>query len=377
MRDSVGYRKKNLALLDSVKNNIISEEFNNTLIIACHHILENNLFLMDYLIRLGIKPENVFLMGKSYSTSKQLIKAYSSLGIKVHDNSMAFDSHVSFDEQFSNYIRNFLEDIKKNDLSKYRKILILDDGGELLTQANEYFKEDTRVIGVEQTSSGYQKIKRLNLNFPIINVATSRAKLEYESPMIAEAIIKELYKRFSQMDKKLRNILIMGNGPIGASIAKALKEEYEVFIYDSDKKRTMISDGTLEKILPICDVIIGCSGKNSIAESKHPYLKKGVILVSASSSDREFESHKIRKKHERTSNTHKDFCTEDVVLLNGGFPLNFDGYKSNVPLEDIQLTSALMLSAAIQAITHSYEKQIIDLNNPAQELIIDRFKELQ
>jgi hypothetical protein len=42
-----------------------------------------------------------------------------------------------------------------------------------------------------------------------------------------------------------------------------------------------------------------------------------------------------------------------VRLLNGGFPVIFDGRVNCVPPNDIQVTRALMLGAAMQAITTS------------------------
>lgn len=369
-------KRKKLPLLESLQNGLQEMSFQNTLLIMCHHVLESNLILIDYLIKTGIEPANVFVIGKSYSTSPKIMKRYKDLGINIHENSLAFDSHVSFDEQFKIYVSIFLTEIRQKDLSKYDKILIFDDGGELLTQANEIFKGDNRVTGVEQTASGYHKLNKIHLNFPVINVATSRAKLKYESPMIAETLIKELYKRLTQMDRKVKKILILGNGPIGSNISEMLREDYEVFVYDIINERTELSETQFNKILPECDVIIGCSGRTSILETHYPYLKKDVVLLSASSSDREFESHKIRQIHEKTSNAHKDFHTGKVILLNGGFPLNFDGDKLSVPLEKIQLTEALLFAAAIQASQSSYRNEIIDLDLKIQDSIIKEFENL-
>jgi len=370
------YEVTNLPLLDEVKNLYLGDNLENTLLIVCQHILMSNLILLDYLIKLGIKPGNVFLIGKSYSTCPRTMKDYRRLGVNVDEKSLAFDSHVSFDEQFSKYIKKFLKDISNRGISKYDKVLILDDGGQLLLQANKIFKGDKRVVGIEQTSSGYNKISKLKLNFPVINVATSRAKLDYETPIIVEAISKEIFKRLRQKDKFIETILVIGNGPIGKGLADDFRKDYKVYVYDKQKEKTCISDKEFLIMLTGCDMIIGCSGEIGISESFYPLLKKEVILVSASSSDREFESHKIRRKHAKTSNTHKDFHTEEVILLNGGFPLNFDGHKLSVPLEEIQLTEALMFAGAIQAIQAPYKKEIIDLDSGAQKMIIEKFESL-
>jgi len=349
------HKTKSLPLLDYAKN--MCSPIENSLLLVCHHILESNLILLDYLIQSGIQPENVHVIGKSYSTSESTIQDYKKMGINVHKNSLTFDSHIPFDIQLKDHIKSFLNDISKKDLSKYDNILILDDGGELLLQSNELFKDDKRVVGVEQTASGYQKLSKTSLNIPVINVATSQSKLEYESPIIAETILRELNKRILQMDMEPKTILIMGNGPIGSNIAKVLKDNYKVFVYDKSSERSNISKDDLKRVMPECDMIIGCTGEASIVESHYPMLKKNVILVSASSSDREFESYKIRKNHPKTVNTHKDFHVNDVILLNGGFPLNFDGNKVCVPLEEIQLTEALMYIAAVKPLRQNIKNQ--------------------
>jgi hypothetical protein len=127
-------------------------------------------------------------------------------------------------------------------------------------------------------------------------------------------------------------------------------------------------------ILPFCDLIIGCSGEVSLSEELYPLLKKNVILASASSSDREFESYKVRRKYLQTSNTHKDFHTDSIVLLNSGFPINFDGYKVSVSLDRIELTLALMFAGGLQALQVSNSLGIVELNRSLQEDIVCEFK---
>jgi hypothetical protein len=79
--------------------------------------------------------------------------------------------------------------------------------------------------------------------------------------------------------------------------------------------------------------------------------------------------------HSKTTNTHKDFHGENIVLLNGGFPINFDGHKLSIPLEDIQLTEALMFAGAIQAI-RGLGEGIVDLDLGVQDFIIREFESL-
>jgi len=83
-----------LPLLDYAVDISSPSKLDNTLLIVCHHVLESNLILVDYLVKSGIRPENVRLIGKAYSTSKKMLNWYKDLDINVHEKSLAFDSHL-------------------------------------------------------------------------------------------------------------------------------------------------------------------------------------------------------------------------------------------------------------------------------------------
>ncbi len=112
------------------------------------------------------------------------------LGIDVCPSSLSFNSHIPFDQQYRFNIKKFVSQrtlkLKNN---QFKKIIILDDGGELIPEVDSVLGKENRAIGIEQTSSGYHKLKNKILNLPIINVARSPAKLNYESPIIASLVV--------------------------------------------------------------------------------------------------------------------------------------------------------------------------------------------
>lgn len=65
-----------------------------------------------------------------------------------------------------------------------------------------------------------------------------------------------------------------------------------------------------------------------------------------------------------------------IYLANGGFPCDFSGKINPVPAKDIQLTSALLLCGAIQAISEMKTK-FVDLDTKIQKLIIAKYRNLQ
>ena len=113
---------------------------------------------------------------------------------------------------------------------------------------------------------------------------------------------------------------------------------------------------------------MGCTGETSIKPEHFSSLKKGAILVSASSSDREFSAPKLRKLVRRNKDCHKDLKINGLIILNSGFPINFDG-NENEPPKKIQLTRTLIFSAVCLGLTKSYPKGLIELDKNIQSII--------
>lgn len=362
-----------MPLLEYVKSLYSSVSLINVLLLGCQHILETTHTMLQSLYDFGLDPKNVFLVGKCYSSNRFVWQKMHRDGIQVSLLSFSFESHLTFDDQFYSILDRFLKDVlSKLDLSKFHTIILIDDGGQFLTLSMKVFKSHKNIIGIEQTTSGYEKIKFSTLSFPIVNVARSQAKLIYESPMIADVVIEKILKRMNVLRVDLKKILIMGSGAIGSSIYRALKNDYEVQVYDKKE------DTNLKNHLQTADMIIGCTGETSIPLSKYKYLKKDCVLVSASSSDREFDAVHIRRKFENIKNCHADIKGERFVLLNCGFPINFDGGRNSVVPKKIQLTRALLLAAILQA--HEMPKdslEIFSLDMDMQREIISKYLSIQ
>ena len=62
--------------------------------------------------------------------------------------------------------------------------------------------------------------------------------------------------------------------------------------------------------------------------------------------------------------------------MNGGFPSDFSGKINPVPLENIQLTQALLLGGAIQAIK-TEKSEFIDVDLKLQKLLIGEYLKLK
>ena len=347
-----------LPLLDYTANLFKEVQLNDTLIIACQHILETNYILFEYLFNKGLNPENTFLLEKCYSTNKEIFNRFRDKKVNISKLSLEFNPKKTFDKQYETYVKEFVNGIlNKKELERYNKI---DDGGYLIKEINSKKLNFSRIIGIEQTSSGYNKLNKMKLNFPVINVARSEAKLKFESPYIAKIIREKLKSKLQELKLFPKKIVIIGKGPIGNDLYNLIKEDYEL-VDILDKELT-------KKNLSSYDLIIGATGNKIIDSNDYKFLKNDVILVSVSSSDREFSA--IEFRNQNITECHNDIKMGRKYLLNGGFPINFDGSKNSVKPEEIQFTRALIYSAVCLSLINSYPKGFVVLDKHIQNKII-------
>lgn len=369
-----------LPLLDYLCKSKKNIDLSDVALVGAQHILETTRTMLDSLISKGLKPSNVSVLGKCYSTSFEVACEMEESGIYVSPYSTQFNSIQDYDTQYHTFIDKFgdycFSRLKKNQ-DRFKKIILLDDGGFLIKKAQVFFEDHLNLVGIEQTSSGFHALKDTHLDFPVINVARSSAKLEYESPMIAQAIAKSIKKALEHKNLRLSKALIIGGGAIGRAIADRLKKTTEVKIFDVNPSLSSISSEEISEYLQHCDLIIGATGiKSSISNELLANTAKPVVVISASSSDREFDAVHLREGFNRSSNCHKDYEVNNILLLNSGFPVNFYGGKHSVPPHLIQLTRSLLALAVFQGVEGEFRSGLIDLDPQWQELLLKEFQNL-
>ncbi len=349
-------------------------DLGNCILIACQHILGTTTPMVEELIQRGLEPSSIFILGKCYSTNNEVLEQIKNQGIYVSDLSTEYQSHMAFDDQYKSHVRSFLLDISSKVLVKgYDRIIVLDDGGELILQLTELnlFRVS---FAVEQTSSGIRKLRDIELPFPLINVARSNAKLNYESPFIAQKAVEVLMEALRNYAVFAPKVLIVGQGSIGSALTAHLSQ-WDIEVHDITSHGTPFFEShkdTLEHY----DVIIGTTGDQIIRYEESNLLKKRVILASVSSSDREFDAVAWRLQIPQNDNCHLDVQIDERVVLNSGFPINFTGEAHSVAPKKIQLTRALMLCGIYQGISHDLEKGINALDDKMAREFSDQFIEL-
>jgi len=346
----MGNKMHNMPLIEYVKDLHSEICLKDVCIIGVQHLLMTNYHMIKSLVDNGLQMENVFLIGKCYSSSVEVFDKMIEDGMAVCPSSLDFDSHKSFDEFFEENTIDFMSNVlNKLNLNRFKKIIILDDGGHLIEAANEIFPDTSKLVGVEQTTAGVRLVESLNLSFPVINVARSDAKLVYESPYIARAVIKTVTEIIDNEEANIQKVLVIGSGAIGGAVSRAIGKNHNVVQFDLDESKSDIKVNELDSRLSEFDAVIGCTGKVSLTKEQLKKLKKGCILLSASSSDREFDVLSMRQKLKAYDVCHQDIEVDGLKIVNSGFPVNFRGKKHSVAPTLIQLTRSLMIAAIFQA----------------------------
>jgi S-adenosylhomocysteine hydrolase len=323
--------------------------------------------LFHALFAAGLDPADLSVIGKCYSTNPEVMREMIREGIDVDPASLAFEAGEPFDRTFSRAVRRFVQrSVARRDLGSYRRILVLDDGGELLRAVHDMLGgQGLEIAGIEQTTSGYDKLKDLDLVFPVVNVARSGVKLEIEAPMIADNVVERTVEVLQSLETRPREVLIIGNGAIGCQLYEVLRNSYHVVRFDVDQARSDLPESRFEEALGRADVVIGCTGRTVLRGRECRLLKKGAVLVSASSSDREFDAVGMRRRAGPISDCHADVEVDGICLANCGFPVNFRGERDTIAPELIQVTRALLAAGVLQAATmpEGCEAGFVDLDH--------------
>lgn len=361
--------------------NSISTDFNlsKCKIICVQHVVASTISLFQSLFEKGLLAENLSIIGKCYSTRPEALKHLVDKNVDVSKESLYFNPYNSFDEEFKRMIISFFkEKIDSLEGQEFEKLIVLDDGGELLLFINDIINKKPfwidKVVGIEQTTAGYDKLKTANLLFPIVNVARSGVKLFHESPFIASVAVERLICHLNKLNLHPQNALVVGNGAVGSHICCELKEVFDVAVHDLDLTKSSFQEGFSPDMLRDFDMIVGCTGKTVIFPSDFKFLKKDACLVSVSSSDREFSGVHLRKNVKDIFSCHQDVYSNGVYLLNCGFPINFDDAYGEIDIPEFQLTRAILLAGIYQAITLNHSKGLIDLDQNIQNTIIELYK---
>jgi S-adenosylhomocysteine hydrolase len=360
----------------------------DTTFVCIQHLLPTTATLMHTLIKVGAIPENIYVLGKHYSTHSSVKKAISELGIKVFDNGRQTKLGF-FSERFSQDVARLWHYVSRDLLNKnVKNIIVLDEGGHCLTSIPAQLISSHRLVGIEQTTAGIINPYVLSLQFPLINVASSAAKKWLEPFIISRSIVHKLACYIPIKEKKL-SCGIVGFGSIGSSVAERLSElGHFVSIYEllphkrRSNKFSWYDD--IRELITSSEFIFGCTGKDITKKSNViDLVNNNKSLISCSSEDIEYNSllRYIQETEYRDSIvspldniTYKTLRNATIRIYRGGFPINFDNVTEVEPSTDIQLTRGLLMGGIEQALALLYSGKeqhhaVYSLDNKVQQTV--------
>ncbi len=346
-------------ILEKVFLNYISlpHKVDDLFLVCCQHLLEPQSKMFERFIKFGFKPEKIFVLGKIYSTNKEIFFELNKLGIKVMQPDF---QGGSFDKEHKKNCETLADLIPPN-----AQCVLLDDGAQLI---EAFINKNKKVLfGVEQTSSGFRKLENKMIPFAIVNVARSTTKLVQESPFIANDLFERINLYLKNQKIENPSILIVGLGPIGKSLLNIFNnknyivEGFDIILGHKDLM------SSINRIKP--NIIIGATGSSILNKEDIFNLisDKSIALVSASSSDREFPVFEFRS----TKEIHIDVKYKNITFVNNGFPLSFTGNRNEILPIEIEKTICLLMGSVFDGVIGkiSNNNGLVDVTESLDKLI--------
>lgn len=342
----------------------------DTALVAVQHMLYQTVDLFQAAGEIGLKPENIFALGKVYSNNGPIIAELRDMGVTVLDST--FPRPGEFDETFGRDVR-LLWSIVGERLAQRRikRILVLDDGGKCITNIPVELLLQYQVAGVEQTSLGMFVFEQNPPPFAVVLWARSAVKLMIGGHIFSHCLINRLHSQFLRGNSlEDLEVGIVGLGSIGKGLADfASRQGSKVLFYDPNPNlhvppclsRRITRVDSLEELMLRCEYVFGASGRNPFADKWPMAYRPGIRLLSASAGDQEFGPI-IRDLRTRSGFTVED-DTWDITCEDGpsgpihiayqGFPYNFvSRAASAVPSRIVQIETAGLFAGLIQARNH-------------------------
>ena len=248
------------------------------------------------------------------------------------------------------------------------KILVIEDGGYVVPFLHRrYSREKDFCIGaVEQTTKGLredEKIEPAEIHFPILNVAKSKFKEEYESPLVGRAAVASIQRLLPDESLSGKKALVIGFGSIGREVANALRGiGMIVLVCDLDAEavasarvRGFEAETSSLKLVKEASLVVGTTGRLGIGKELIDNMKGKTIIASTSSDQVEIDTGYLGQlakysRYEQGLGTYYEVGSgssqRTIILLADGFPINFYS-GSGIPNKAIDPILAQLFIAAI------------------------------
>ncbi|MBI4820979.1 MAG: hypothetical protein HY791_32240 [Deltaproteobacteria bacterium] len=278
--------------------------FEGAKLLVLQHLYASTQSLLDAAVEGGLLPADVTVLGKPYSGSMQVAASLVDRGFQLVVPSLVQSEFSDHERHMEKVLLGQLERLVSETEATNQPVLILDDGGLVAKMVKSHFPNAmARCRFVEQTQRGANVIKELGgLDAPVVNVAESWAKKEFESPSIAHSVWKEVSGTLTRLQSEgievTKSVTVLGFGAIGSSTAKKFKEAgFEVHVFDPDPARQkaaeaagFVAHSAKSEALKAGHVVLGASGREAIHLDDIQFLPKNAILFNAASANNELNA---------------------------------------------------------------------------------------
>ncbi|HWX18703.1 MAG TPA: NAD(P)-dependent oxidoreductase [Candidatus Binatia bacterium] len=348
--------------------------FRGCTILLVLHFLSDLIPFVDALHCLGCDYENIHLVAKPYPYSRrdEVSHTLESRGVNIQRASAS----VSVEQCAETTLRALAE---RKPSAGSQKVLVIEDGGYFapLLHRREFSALLRRCVGiVEQTQKGInndrKRIQKRKLKVPILSVAESRFKKDYESPEIGRVAIQNISRFTPNTKLSGHHAIVFGFGSVGREVASHLTNAFNmaVSVVDTDQLAELRAQHCKAFVAEAADqfanlrygdcatLVVGTTGRLSIDQSVLRALPDGAVIVSTSSDQVEIDLKSLARlakgrvkeialgKHEFTIENARGRKTR-LTLLAEGYPINFYGSES-LPNDTIDPVMTLLLLCAVE-----------------------------
>ena len=244
------------------------------------------------------------------------------------------------------------------------------------------------VLAVEDTERGHRVFveNEQNLTYPVVSIARTKGK-KMEDEIVGHAITKSVQLTLSSLRKNVLSgrMLVLGYGGIGRATALSLMVKgYIVSAYDPKPELMEVArkDGCVitkrSEAIGNADVIIGCSGYESIQTNDIPLLRFDALLISGSSRQVEFpygylSSRKDQMfKHDLIEKF--DIAERSIYIAYKAQPINF---YFDIGLGDIfDIPMTLLVHSVIWGLKNNLANKLYELPQGECRQVLSRLAKL-
>ena len=327
------------------------------------HFLRDMLPFFEAAVALGLEPRNAVAFYKPYWYPQRdgVTEWLTARGCEVR--------HID-------QLNGYLAGLNSRNAEDIGQVLVIEDGGYIAALMHDKFARlcGTTIGAVEQTTRGITNMRRWlrsadgrSLSFPIISVAGSSLKAEFEPPYIADAVVRNLKRMLPDVALRGKPAAVLGFGTIGRALAEKLRDEgVLVTVFDARQESMLQAEQdsfTGEESGPAAArgkrFVFGASGQCSVDAEVIAALSHDTYVVSASSDQyeidmRELEQLKTDSGPVKGQGDGESIGTDYVLpadarrvhVIANGYPINFWGAES-MPGEASDLILTLILLCAV------------------------------